>query len=83
MTHNSYKMNDVKNIFGGYRSILPVKNDFWTVSMKFLPMGEKSSSAKPYHFTHFLRETCSDKNIWKYQYEDRYNPLKLQVCRKI
>ena len=55
MTHNSYEMHDVEIIFlGGYRSIHTVKNDFWTTLMKFLPMGEGSSSAMPYHFTHYL-----------------------------
>ena len=43
-----------KMFFGGYRSICTAKNDFWTISMKFLPMGEGSSSAMPYHFTHYL-----------------------------
>ena len=50
MAHNPYKMNDVEKI---YRSIHTVKNDFWTISMKFLPMGEANSCAMPYHFTHY------------------------------
>ena len=55
MAHNSYKINDVeKMFFGGYTSIHTAKNDFWTISMKYLPMGEGSSSAMPYHFTHYL-----------------------------
>ena len=55
MACNSYKMNDVeKCVWGEYRSICTVKNDFWTISMKFLPMGEGSSSEMPYHFTHYL-----------------------------
>ena len=54
MACNSYKINDVEYVLGGYRSIHTAKNYFWTISMKFLPMGEGKSSAMPYHFTHYL-----------------------------
>ena len=41
MAHNSYKINDVEKMFlGGYTSIHTAKTDFWTTSMKCLPMGE-------------------------------------------
>ena len=51
-THQIY---DVENIFlGTYRSIHTVKNYFWTISMKYLPMGQGTSSAMPYHCTHHL-----------------------------
>ena len=40
MVHNFYKINDVeKMFFEGYTSIHTAKNDFWTISMKCLPMG--------------------------------------------
>ena len=62
MAHNSYKINDVEKMFlGRYTSICTAKNDFWTISMKYLPMGEGSSSAMPYHFTHYERHV--QKNI--------------------
>ena len=52
MAHNSYKINDVEKMFmGGYRSINTAKNDFWTTSLKFLPMGEGSMQC---HFTNYL-----------------------------
>ena len=55
MAHNSYKIHDVeKMFFGGYTIIHTAKTDFWTISMKCLPMGEGSSYAMPYHFTHYL-----------------------------
>ena len=55
MACNSYKIHDVEKMFlGRYRSIHTAKNDFWTISMKCLPMGEGTSSAMPYHFTHYL-----------------------------
>ena len=77
MAYNSYRMHNVEKYFWGYRSIHTVKNDFWTTSMKFLPMGEGSSSAMPYHFNPPYEKHGQTKNMWKYQYEDRYYPLKL------
>ena len=66
MAHNSYKINDVeKMFFRASTSIHTAKNDFWTISMKCLPMSEGSSSAMPYHFTHYLWETCADKKYVK------------------
>ena len=48
MACNSNKTHDVEKMFlRGYRSICTAKNDFWTISMKFLPMGEGSLSAMP------------------------------------
>ena len=48
MDCNSHKINDVEKMFlGRYRSIHTAKNDFWTMSMKCLPMGEGTSSAMP------------------------------------
>ena len=33
--------------------------------MKCLPMGEGTSSAMPYNFTHYLKETYADKKYVK------------------
>ena len=82
MAHNSYKMNDVEKTFGGIQEYMYCKKWFLDYINEILPMGEGSSSAMPYHFTHYVWETCTDKNMWKYQYEDRYSPLKLQMCIK-
>ena len=55
MACNSHQIHDVDSIFlGGCRSIHTAKNDFWTISMKYLPMGEGTSSATPYYFTYHL-----------------------------
>ena len=55
MAHNSYKIHDVeKNVFWGIHNIHTAKTDFWTMPMKCLPMGEGSSYAMPYYFTHYL-----------------------------
>ena len=41
MACNSHQIHDVEKMFlGRYRSIHTAKNDFWTISMKYLPMGE-------------------------------------------
>ena len=41
MACNSHQIHDVEKLFGErYRSIHTAKNDFWTISMKYLPMGE-------------------------------------------
>ena len=48
MACNSHKIHDVEEMFlGRYRSIHTAKNDFWTISMKYLPMGEGTSFAMP------------------------------------
>ena len=54
MACNSYKIHDEKMFLGRYRSIHTAKNNFWTMSMKCLAMGEGTSFAMPYHFTHYL-----------------------------
>ena len=41
MACNSHRIHDVEKMFlGRYRGIHTAKNDFWTISMKYLPMGE-------------------------------------------
>ena len=54
MACNSNKIHDVEKMFWGIQKYMYAKNDFWTISMKFLPIEEGSSSAMPYHFTHYL-----------------------------
>ena len=55
MACNSHKIHDVEKMFlGRYRSIQSVKMIFWTISMKYLPMGEGTSSAMPYYITQYL-----------------------------
>ena len=41
MARNTHQIHDIENIFlGRYRSIHTVQNDFSTISMKYLPMGQ-------------------------------------------
>ena len=41
MAYNPHHIHDVEKMFlGRYRSIHTAKNDFWTISMKYLPMAE-------------------------------------------
>ena len=55
MASHAYKTNDVEKMFWGDTEEYELqKNDFWTISMKFLPIGEENSSAMPCHFTHDL-----------------------------
>ena len=66
MACNSYKIHDVEKIFWEDAEVYILqKNYFWTTSMKFLPMGEGSSSAMSYNFTHYLSETLADKKYVK------------------
>ena len=51
---NSYKINDVEKMFWGDTEVYILQKKFWSISMKFLPLGEGSSSAMPYNFTHYL-----------------------------
>ena len=54
MACNSYKIHNVERMFWGDTEVYVLqKNDFWSISMKFLPMGEGTSSGMPYHFTQY------------------------------
>ena len=60
MASHSYKMHDAEKMFLGiYRSICTAKNDFWTISIKFLTIEEDNSFTMPYHFTHNVYQTPS------------------------
>ena len=37
------------------------KYNFWTTSIKYLPIGEETSSAMPYFITHHLSEKYADR----------------------
>ena len=71
----------LKKCFLGIHKYAYCKKWFWTISMKCLPMGKGSSYAMLYH-SPSIYEKHADKNMWKYQYEDRYSSLKLQMCIK-
>ena len=45
------------------------------------PGGGGSSSGMPCHFTYYLFQVFPDKTyVKKYQYEERYRPLKFHIC---
>ena len=55
MACNSHQIYDVEKMFlGRYRNIHMTKNNFGTTSIKYLPIGEETSSAMPYYITHYL-----------------------------
>ena len=39
MACNSYKIHDVEKMFVGDTEVYILQNDFWSISMKFLPHG--------------------------------------------
>ena len=55
MACNTYQIHDIENIFlRRYSSIHTVQNDFFTISMKYLLMGQGISLAMPYDCPHNL-----------------------------
>ena len=69
------KLMMLKKCFGGHTSIHTSKNDFWTISMEAHLQCHITSPT-------IYEKHAQIQNIWKYQYEDRYSPLKLQICIK-
>ena len=58
MDNHACKMHDVEKFWEVYRSICTAKNDFWTISIKFLTIKEENSFTMPYHFTHDVYQAC-------------------------
>ena len=72
----------LKKCFGGIQKYIYWKMIFEPYQWNASPTGEGSASGMQYHYKHFWWETYTDKNIWKYQYEGGYSPLKLQIYIK-
>ena len=64
MALDSYKINHVEKMFWGNTEAYVLqkkKKDFWSISMKFLLLGEGSSSAMPYDLTIYYKHSQTKK----------------------
>ena len=83
MAHNSYNIHYAEKMFWGNTEVYILqKMIFEPYQWNASPLGKGAHLV--YHIT---TPTIDEKHtqtedMWKYQYEDRYNHLKLQICIK-
>ena len=83
MACNSHPIHDVEKMFlGRYRSIHTAKMIFGPYQWNTFQWGK--GHHLPCHITShtICKKHMHTKKMWRYEYQDRYSPLELQMCIK-
>ena len=82
IAHNSYKIHNVEKMFWGDTEVYVLQKWFLNHINEIPPHGGRELISHAISLHPLSIRNIHRKNMWKYQYEDRCSPLKLQMCIK-